>query len=326
MKAVQCKQPGGPEVLCVGSEPCPSPGPGEVLVHVSHSAVNRADTLQRQGAYPPPQGASHILGLEAAGKVAALGPGVNSWKVGDPVMALLSGGGNAEYVTVAASHLLPVPSSMEMEKAAAIPEVWLTAYQLLYFVGEIKKGDVVLIHAGGSGVGTAAIQLVKRAGGKSIVTAGSQAKLDLAIQLGAEKGINYKQEDFEPAVQEWTKGRGVDIILDCVGGSYSQKNINCLAPDARWVVYGLMGGGDVSGPLLTALLRKRASIRGSTLRSRDDEYKGKLVAAFARDCLPGFTFGALKPVIDCVYDLKEIGKAHERMGANANIGKIVLKI
>jgi len=175
-------------------------------------------------------------------------------------------------------------------------------------------------------VGGAAIQLVARAGARSVVTAGSQEKLDLALQLGAEKGVNYKQENFQEKVMEWTQGRGVDIILDCIGGSYSDKNLACLAVDGRWVLYGLLGGAEVSGPLLGGLLRKRASIRATTLRSRDSDYKARLVAAFTRDCIPGFSSGGLRPVVDCVMDLQDIAEAHKRMEANLNKGKIVLRV
>jgi tumor protein p53-inducible protein 3 len=325
MLAVMCHGAGGPEVLAVEEVPRPEPGPGEVLLKVTHSAINRADTLQRRGAYALPPGAPAGLGLEAAGEVAGLGPGVQGWAVGQRTMALLDGGGNAEYVAVAASLLSPVPAGLSLEQAAAVPEVWLTAYQLLHLVGEVQPGDLVLIHAAGSGVGTAATQLVRRAGGRVVATAGSRDKLDLAATLGAELGV-LRGEDWPAAVAKWTGGRGVDIVLDCVGGSYSEGNLASLAPDGRWVLYGLLGGTEVPGTLLPGLLRKRASLRATTLRSRDAAYKARLVAAFTRDCLPGLADGSLRTVVDSVFPLKEIAEAHRKMETNKNIGKIVLKM
>jgi len=326
MRGVVCDGAGGTEVLQVASLPRPKADQGQVLLKVAYSAVNRADTLQRQGRYPVPPGSPQGLGLEAVGEVCQLGLGVENWKVGDRAMALLGGGGNAEYVAVPAAHLIPVPEKLSFEQAACVPEVWLTAYQLLHFVAKIQPGDSVLVHAGGSGVGTAAVQLVKRAGGKSIVTAGSQAKIDLAVELGADKGVNYREEEFKDAIDKWTNGRGVDIILDCIGGSYSEGNLGSLATDGRWVVYGLMGGAEVSGPVLGGILRKRASLIGTTLRSRSDDYKAQLAASFARDCLAGFSDGRLKPVLDSVFPIEEIAQAHKKMEANTNIGKIVLKM
>ena len=241
-------------------------------------------------------------------------------------MALLGGGGNAEYVAADAGHLLPVPASLAWSAAAAVPEVWLTAFQLLHLVAGVGPGQSVLVHAGGSGVGTAAVQLVKLAGGRSIVTAGSQQKIDTALSLGAERGVNYKTEDFATAVAEWTGGRGVDVILDCVGGSYAMKNVESLAVDGRWVLYGLMGGGTVDGPVLAGLLRKRGSLLASTLRSRTREYKADLVRQFREKCLDGFEGNdpPLKPIVDCVMDVKEITAAHQKMEENRNNGKIVL--
>jgi len=306
MRGVVCNGAGGTEVLQVASLPQPTAGEGQVVLKVAYSAVNRADTLQRAGKYPVPPGSPQGLGLEAVGEVYKVGPGLDNdrWKVGDRAMALLGGGGNAEYVAVQADHLIPVPSELSMEEAACVPEVWLTAYQLLHFVAKIQPGDSVLVHAGGSGVGTAAVQLVKRAGGRSIVTAGSQAKIDLAIKLGADKGVNYREEEFKDAVSKWTNGTGVNIILDCIGGSYSTGNLASLATDGRWVVYGLMGGPEVSGPLLGGVLRKRASIIGTTLRSRSNTYKAELASAFSRGCLGGFSDGSLKPVLDSVFSLE----------------------
>ena len=248
-------------------------------------------------------------------------------QVGDRVMALLGGGGNAEYAVADAGHLLPVPAGLTMPQAGALPEVWLTAFQLLHLVaGGVKPGQSVLVHAGGSGVGTAAVQLVKLAGGRSMVTAGSKQKIDTALSLGAERGVNYKTEDFAGAVAEWTGGKGVDIILDCVGGSYAMKNVASLAVDGRWVLYGLMGGAEVDGPVLGGLLRKRGSLLATTLRSRSTEYKAELVRRFREECLAGFEGKEplLKPIVDSVMDVSEIAAAHQKMEENKNNGKIVL--
>ncbi|KFQ99173.1 Quinone oxidoreductase PIG3, partial [Nipponia nippon] len=330
--------PGGPENLYVKEMMKPHPGEGEVLVKVSASALNRADLLQRRGKYPPPKGASDILGLEAAGSVAGLGPGCKGrWKTGDAVMALLSGGGQAEYVTVPEGYLMPIPNDMTFIQAAAIPEAWLTAFQLLHFVGKIQKGERVLIHAGASGVGMAAIQLVRLAKAIPIVTAGTQEKLKATANAGAAAGFNYKNEDFSEKVLAFTQGSGVDIILDCVGGSYWEKNLNCLSTDGRWIIYGLLSGGEVHGDLLARLLSKRASIHTSLLRSRDKEasngyqqcYKEQLVKAFTENVLPYFSGGTsphLQPLVDSVYPLHEIAEAHRVMEENKNIGKIVIEM
>ncbi|XP_071892618.1 quinone oxidoreductase PIG3 isoform X2 [Anas platyrhynchos] len=322
--------PGGPENLYVKEVMKPHPGEGEVLVKVSASALNRADLLQRRGKYPPPKGASDILGLEAAGSVAGLGPGCKGqWKIGDAVMALLSGGGQAEYVTVPEGCLMPAPNDMTLIQAAAIPEAWLTAFQLLHFVGKIQKGERVLIHAGASGVGMAAIQLVKLANAIPIVTAGTQEKLKATANAGAAAGFDYKNEDFSEKVLAFTQGSGVDIILDCVGGSYWEKNLNCLSTDGRWIIYGLLSGGYVNGDLLARLLSKRGTIHTSLLRSRDKEYKEKLVKAFTENVLPYFARGAsprLQPFVDSVYPLHEIAEAHRAMEENRNIGKIVIEM
>ncbi|KAK2514785.1 Tp53i3 [Columba guinea] len=322
--------PGGPENLYVKEVTKPHPGEGEVLVKVSASALNRADLLQRRGKYPPPKGASDILGLEAAGSVVGLGPGCKGrWKIGDAVMALLSGGGQAEYVTAPEGHLMPVPRGMTFVQAAAIPEAWLTAFQLLHFVGKVEEGERVLIHAGASGVGLAAIQLVRLAKAIPIVTAGTQEKLKATANAGAAAGFNYKNEDFSEKVLAFTQGSGVDLILDCVGGSYWEKNLACLSTDGRWIVYGLLSGGEVHGDLFARLLSKRASIHTSLLRSRDKEYKERLVKAFTEEVLPHFSEGTsphLQPFVDSVYSLHEIAEAHRVMEENKNIGKIVIEM
>ncbi|XP_065537828.1 quinone oxidoreductase PIG3 isoform X1 [Lathamus discolor] len=330
MLAVYFDCPGGPENLYVKNVMKPNPGEGEVLVKVSASALNRADLLQRRGKYLPPEGASDILGLEAAGNVVGLGPGCRGqWKIGDAVMALLSGGGQAEYVTVPEGCLMPIPEDLTFTQAAAIPEAWITAFQLLHFVGKVQEGERVLIHAGASGVGIAAIQLVRLAKAIPIVTAGTEVKLKATEKAGAAVGFNYRNENFSEKVLAFTQGSGVDIILDPVGGSYWEKNIKCLSTDGRWIIYGLLGGGEVRGDLLSSLLSKRATIHTSLLRSRDKKYKEQLVKDFTEKVLPYFSRGTsphLKPVVHSVYRLDDIAEAHRTMEKNKNIGKIVIQM
>ncbi|XP_041355110.1 quinone oxidoreductase PIG3-like isoform X2 [Gigantopelta aegis] len=326
MRAAQFT-PGGPDKLYIGDVPVPVPKNNEVLIKVYATAVNRADTLQRKGLYPLPPGASDVLGLEAVGVIEQIGSSVDGgWKLGDRVMALLSGGGNAEYVASPAEQLMPVPDSLDFVTAAAIPEVWLTAYQLLHTIGQVKKGDHVLIHGGGSGVGTAAIQLVKLAHARPIVTAGSEAKLKVARSLGAVAGFNYKQEEFTDKVLNATEGKGVELILDCVGASFYQQNIKCIAVDGTWVVYGLLGGGSINGDILRQLLLKRVTITGTTLRARSLPYKKELVKNFTQQILPRFESGALKTLIHTVLPLDNLAEAHRMMEANENTGKIVIQV
>ncbi|XP_078615548.1 quinone oxidoreductase PIG3-like isoform X2 [Branchiostoma floridae x Branchiostoma japonicum] len=330
MQAVVLQQPGGPDNLSVGRVAKPRPQAGEVLLKVYATAVNRADTLQRKGLYPPPKGASDILGLEAAGKVDDLGPDCKGrWKHGERVMALLPGGGNAEFVTVDEDHLMAIPAGMSYQEAAAIPEVWLTAYQLLHFVGGLQEGETVLIHAGGSGVGTAATQLSRLAGARPIITAGTPEKLQRATDLGAVAAFNYKEGEFAQKVLDETNGKGVDVILDCVGASFWQQNVRCLALEGRWVLYGLLGGGSIDGDILSQVLRKRINLLGTTLRARSKQYKASLVKSFSERALPHFTSGGLihlRPIIDRVVPLQDISKAHSCMEDNKNTGKIVLSV
>ncbi|CAL8288770.1 quinone oxidoreductase PIG3 [Gadus morhua] len=328
MLAVCVDVPGGPENLRVGTVPKPRPKDGEVLIKVHATALNRADTLQRRGLYPPPPGESDILGLEVAGTVAEVGPGVRGpWVPEERVMALLCGGGYAEYVAVPEELLLPVPPGLTLCQAAAVPEAWLTAYQLLHLVAEVKAGEVVLVHAGASGVGTAAVQLARLAGAVPVVTAGSAQKVDAAVALGAAAGFLHSQGDFADGVLGYTGGHGADVILDCVGGTMWERNVRCLAVDGRWVLYGTLGGKAVQGDLLGHLLKKRGRLITSLLRSRSLQYKADLVKAFSERALPFFTDPhqpALKPVIDSVFDLQDIGEAHKHMEANRNKGKIVV--
>ncbi|WP_206832362.1 NAD(P)H-quinone oxidoreductase [Alicyclobacillus fructus] len=326
MLAVMLKSFGGPEVLDIGEVETPSPGPGEVLVRVRATALNRADLLQRRGLYPPPPGASEILGLEMAGDVEALGPGVSSVQVGDRVAALLPGGGYAQYAVVPAGMLIRLPDALSYEQGAAIPETFLTAYLNLFVLGRLSPGETVLVHAGASGVGTSAIQLIRLAGARSIVTAGSPDKIAKCLELGAVAGWNYHDGSFVDFVRRETGGRGADIILDFVGAPYFHDNLRALAVDGRLIVIGTMGGTKVDGLDLGHILAKRQQIIGTALRSRSLEAKIELTAAFVAFAYDALAKGEIAPVIDRVYDWRDVRAAHERMEANQNIGKIVLRV
>ena len=325
MKAILVEQEGDPEHLTLGEYPTPEPGADELLVKVHATALNRADTLQRRGKYPPPEGASEVMGLEIAGTVAEKGPGCANWSEDDRVFGLLAGGGYAEYAILHKEMAMAVPPGLSMTEAAAIPEVFLTAFQALHWLADLHAGDHVLIHAGASGVGTAAIQLVRAADAHPYVTA-SAPKHDTCRTLGAEATIDYKTEDFAERILSVTDGRGVDIILDFVGAPYFQQNIESLAMDGRVVQLATLGGSTVESVSLRQLMAKRVHLMASTLRSRDLQYKIRLTQDFAAQKLPLFVDGDLKPVIDSVYDWTEVADAHRRMEANKNIGKMVLQV
>jgi len=325
MKAVLIKAFGGPEQLYLGEWETPHPGPKEILVRVRATAVNRADTLQRQGKYPVPPDASPILGLEMAGDVAEVGAGVSRWQVGDRVCGLLGGGGHAEYALIHEELALPLPEGMTYNQATAIPEVFLTAFQALVWLAELQPGERVLIHAGASGVGTAAIQIAKEKGAEVIVTA-SAPKHALCLRLGANLAIDYREQDFTAAVKEATQGLGVDVILDFVAAPYFQANLDLLQTDGRLVMLALLGGGQLEGGNLTPILRKRLQIFGSTLRNRSLSYKIRLTQALQTFAWPRFQSGQIQPVVDRVLPWQEIIAAHRAMEANENAGKIVLEI
>ncbi|GEO27635.1 NAD(P)H quinone oxidoreductase [Alicyclobacillus acidoterrestris] len=326
MKAVLIREFGGPEVLHIGEIETPVPGAGEVLVRVRATALNRADLLQRRGFYPPPKGASEILGLEMAGEVAQVGEGVTSVAVGDRVYALLPGGGYAQYVTVPAGMLMKLPDSLTFAQGAAIPEAFLTAYLNLFSLAKLAPGDTVLVHAGASGVGTSAIQLIRLAGATSIVTAGSSVKLERCMSLGASAGWNYHDGSFVPFVEEQTDGRGADIILDFIGASYFEDNIRALAVDGRLLLIGTMGGTEVQNVNLGTLLARRLQVIGTALRSRSLATKIELSQAFQTFAGDALERGEIAPVIDSVFDWREVQDAHRYMEENKNIGKIVLSI
>ncbi|TSA00750.1 MAG: NAD(P)H-quinone oxidoreductase [Deltaproteobacteria bacterium] len=326
MKAVLMSGLGGIEFLHIAEHPDPVMKEDELLVRIRATALNRADLLQRRGKHPPPKGVPDILGLEMAGEVADVGTGCPGWKPGDRVCALLPGAGYAELVAIPAGLAMRIPENLSFEQAAAVPEVFLTAYQNLFNVARFATGQTVLIHAGGSGVGTAAIQLVRESGGISLVTAGSTEKIARCLALGARAGWNYKDGPFGPWVAEQTGGRGVDVVLDFVGAPYFGMNLEALAVDGTMVVIGTLGGADVGKFSLRTLMSKRLQLSGAGLRSMDTARKIRLTGHFASFALPRFADGRLVPIVDSVYDWNDVGEAHQRMESNMNIGKIILRV
>jgi len=326
MKAILMSGLGGVEYLHIAEHPDPVMKEDELLVRVRATALNRADLLQRRGKHPPPKGVPDILGLEMAGEVAKVGAACEGWAAGDRVCALLPGAGYAELVAIPAGLAMRIPECLSFEQAAAIPEVFLTAYQNLFNVARLAFGQTVLIHAGGSGVGTAAIQLVNASGGISLVTAGSTEKIARCVALGARAGWNYKDGLFGPWVAEQTGGRGVDILLDFVGAPYFEQNLEALAVDGTMVVIGTLGGADAGKFSLRTLMSKRLQIAGAGLRSMDTARKIRLTGHFANFALQRFADGRLVPIVDSVFDWGDVGDAHLRMESNANIGKIVLRV
>jgi tumor protein p53-inducible protein 3 len=326
VKAVLMSGVGGVDVLHIGDHPDPTPKDDELLVHVRATALNRADLLQRRGKYPPPEGASGILGLEMAGEIGEVGSAVEGAKPGDRVFALLPGGGYAQKAVVPSGMAMRIPEGLSYEEAAAIPEAFLTAYHNLFSLGDLQPGMTVLVHAGASGVGTAAIQLIREAGAASLVTAGSPEKIARCRELGVQAAWNYHQGSFAPWVAEKTGGRGVDVILDCVGAPYIGPNLESLATDGRLIVLGVLGGAVAERVNLLDLLFRRLRILGTSLRSLDAARKVELTRRFAGFALPRFADGRLRPVIDSVYDWTDVASAHLRMESNANVGKIVLRI
>jgi putative PIG3 family NAD(P)H quinone oxidoreductase len=326
MHAVTITEPGGPEVLTWAEVPDPVCGPDEVIVDVAATAVNRADLLQRQGFYPPPTGASDILGLECSGIVSEVGDGVTQWSVGDEVCALLSGGGYAERVAVPAGQLLPRPSGVELATAAALPEVACTVWSNVFLLARLGKGDTFLVHGGSSGIGTMAIQLAARAGARVFTTAGTAAKLDFCRELGAEVTVNYRDEDFVEAVKEATGGAGVDVVLDNMGAKYLARNVDALAVGGRLVVIGMQGGTKAELDL-AKLLGKRASVHATTLRSRPATGPGgkaEIVAAVRHDVWPDVERGVIRPIVDRRLPMSRAAEAHRLIEASEHIGKVLL--
>lgn len=325
MLAIQIRTFGGPEQLFMGPWPTPAPAEKEILVRVEATALNRADILQREGKYPPPPGESPIPGLEMAGTVVETGKGVSKWRPGARVCGLLGGGGYAEYAVIHEDMALPFPGGLDAVQAAAIPEAFLTAFQSLHRLARLQPGELVLIHAGASGVGTAAIQLARAMGARAVATA-SAAKQAACLALGAEKVVDYRHEDFESALMDHTNGEGVDVIVDCIGAPYFQPNLNLLRTDGRLVLLAMMGGAKVDQFNLLPLLRKRLQITGSTLRNRSLEYKIALSRELFRFAWPLFETGSLKPVADSVFDWRDAADAHRYLEANRNVGKVVLRV
>jgi putative PIG3 family NAD(P)H quinone oxidoreductase len=324
MRAIVVSSPGGPEVLQVAELPAPVPGEREVVIDVRATALNRADLLQRRGLYPPPPGASNVLGLECAGVVSALGSGTTAAQVGDRVMALLPGGGYAERVVVHEQLLLPVPPTFSFEQAAAVPEAFLTANEALFSLGATLPGQWVLVHAAASGVGTAAVQLARAVGARVIATT-SAAKVARVQALGPERVVARDDEDFVAVARELTGGRGVDVIVDLVGAAYFAKHAECLAPLGRHVVVGLVGGAKAEIDL-GRLLARRHALLGLVMRTRSVPEKIAVVERFRRQWLHRLVDGTLAPVVDRVFSLEQAALAHARMEANENFGKIVLAV
>ncbi len=325
MRAIVIEHPGGPDVLRLGELPDPIPGPGELLARVRATALNRLDLAQREGRYPVPPGAPATLGVEMAGEVVGWGDGVAGWSRGDRVCALLLGGGYAELVAFPAAMAVPLPANLTYEEAAGIPEAFLTAYLNLFMLGGLAPGAFALIHAGASGVGTAAIQLVRESGAQAIVTVGSGVKAARCRELGAITAINYHDGPFEPLVREATGGRGVDVILDMVGAPYWEQNIACLATAGRLILVSALGGTSVALNI-GALQAKRVRVIGTVLRPLPLVEKVALVEQFKGFALQRFADGRLRSIVDRVYSLAEAPEAHRYMQSNANIGKIVLRV
>jgi NADPH2:quinone reductase len=325
MIAIAITAPGEPEVLVPQPQPVPQPGEGEVLVKVAAAGVNRPDVMQRKGLYPPPKGATDIPGLEIAGEVVALGTGASRWKVGEKVMALVVGGGYAEYCLAHESHCLPVPPGLSMIEAAAIPETFLTVWHNAFQRGGLKAGEILLVHGGSSGIGTAAIQLAREFGARVITTAGTPEKCDACRKLGANPAINYKTEDFVSITKEATGGHGADVILDMVGGDYIARNYEAAAVEGRVVQIAFQGSPKATVDFRRIML-KRLHHTGSTLRARSVADKGAIAGAVEENVLPLIAAGRVRPVIDSTFPLAEAAAAHARMETSGHIGKIVLTV
>ena len=323
MKAIVFSQPGGPEVLAWSEVPDPVPGDGEVLVEVAGAAVNRADLLQRQGFYDPPPGSSEILGLECSGRIAALGPGVSGWGVGDRVCALLTGGGYAQRVAVPSGQLLPVPDSVDLVDAAGLPEAVCTVWSNVFMAAGLQPGETLLVHGGASGIGTTAIQLAKSLGATVLVTVGSKEKAQRCVELGADAAIDYRNEDFVERVHELTAGHGADVILDIMGASYLGRNVDALAINGRLVNIGMQGGSKAELDLGT-LMRKRAAVLATTLRARPLEEKAAIIAAVREHVWPLVASGAFRVIVDRRVPLPDAADAHRAVEASDHVGKVLL--
>ena len=325
MTVVAISKPGGPEVLVPETRAVPVPGPGEILIRVHAAGVNRPDVAQRSGSYPPPPGASDLPGLEVAGEVAAVGPGAIRHKVGDKVMSLVAGGGYAQYCIAQDAQAMAVPPALSMLEAGATPETLMTVWHNVFERGGLKAGETLLIHGGSSGIGTMAIQLAKAFGAKVIVTVGGKDKADACLKLGADRAINYQTDDFVAETKAATDGRGANVILDMVAGSYVERNYDAAAVDGRIVQIAVLGG-PVATVNFAKLMVKRLTHTGSTLRPRSNADKAAMVAAIEQKVMPLLREGRIKPLIDSTFPLEKAAEAHARMETSEHIGKIVLKI
>ncbi|GAV59485.1 ADH_zinc_N domain-containing protein/ADH_N domain-containing protein [Cephalotus follicularis] len=323
MKAIVITTYGGPEVLQIQEVEDPEMKEDEVLIKVEATAVNRADTMQRKGQYPAPKGTSPYLGLECSGTILAVGKHVSHWKVGDQVCALLSGGGYAEKVSVPAGQVLPIPPGISLKDAASFPEVACTVWSTSFMTSKLSAGEKFLVHGGSSGIGTFAIQIAKYRGATVFITAGSEEKLAFCKGLGADVCINYKTEDFAARVKEETAGKGVDVILDCIGGAYLQRNLDSLSVDGRLFIIGFQGGA-VSEINLAHLFAKRATVQAGGLRVRSTESKAKIISEVEKNVWPAIAEGKVKPVIYKYFPLSEAAEAHRLLESSKHIGKIVL--
>jgi len=323
MRAVIVPEPGGPDALVVADLPDPTAGPGEVVIDIAASAVNKADTLQRQGFYPPPPGASDVLGMECSGTISAVGNGVDAWSVGDEVCALLASGGYADKVAVPAGQVMPVPAGVDLVTASALPEVAATVWSNVMMVAGLRAGDTFLVHGGAGGIGTFAIQLTAALGARVFATAGSAEKLALCTELGAELAIDYRQQDFVEVLREATDGHGADVILDNMGASYLARNIETLADEGRLVVIGFQGGTKAELDI-RALWRRRAAVISTNLRGRPVAEKATICAAVAEHVWPLVADGTIRTVIGRTLPLGEAGEAHRLMESGESTGKILL--
>jgi putative PIG3 family NAD(P)H quinone oxidoreductase len=323
MIAVEIRAPGGPEVLVPGERPKPVPGDGEVLIKVAAAGVNRPDIFQRLGRYPPPPGASDIPGLEVAGPIEQLGPGVRDWDVGDEVCALVAGGGYAEYCAAPAPQCLPVPRGLDLVAAAAIPETFFTVWANVFARGRLQAGESLLVHGGSSGIGTVAIQLARARGSHVFATAGSAVKCAACERLGAERAINYHEADFATVVRELTAGRGVDVVLDMVGAEYFARNIEVLAVEGRLVEIATLHGAKAELNI-QMIMQRRLTVTGSTLRARPVADKGEIAAALLQHVWPLLASGAVTPIVHATFPLRDAAEAHRMMESGVHIGKLVL--
>jgi putative PIG3 family NAD(P)H quinone oxidoreductase len=325
MRAIDIRQPGDPDVLILVDRPAPVPAAGEVLIEVAAAGVNRPDIAQRQGNYPPPPGASEIPGLEIAGTIVQLGPNVHEWRAGDRVCALVAGGGYAEYCAAPAVQCLPIPRGLSDVDAAAIPETFFTVWTNVFERGHLASGESFLVHGGSGGIGTTAIQLAHARGARVFATAGSAEKCAACERLGAERAINYHDEDFVAVTREATDGRGVDVILDMIGGDYFPRHLDALAMNGRLVQIATLGGPKAQ-IFLPAVMQRRLTITGSTLRARPVAEKGAIAAALRAEVWPWLDAGRVRPVISRTFPLAEAPAAHRLMESSAHIGKIVLTL